>query len=55
MMNFSEYEAARQRTQETIKARENDRLEKQLREASRVPRRGMGIRVTAFVMALFRV
>ena len=54
-MYSPEYDLAKERMAEAIKSREQDRLARQLRQAGRTSRKGMGIRTVGFVMALFRV
>jgi hypothetical protein len=54
-MNYYEYELAKQRMADVVKTCERDHLDRQLRLASRGPRKSLAVRSVAFVMALFRV
>ncbi|MBA3426905.1 MAG: hypothetical protein H0U04_20750 [Rubrobacter sp.] len=53
-MYYYEHSWAKERMAEAIRDHEQDRLGRELRLATRVSRRGMVIRVTTFVMTLFR-
>ena len=55
-MLYGDYEhvLAKERMQSAIREREHDRLVKQLRSASRSPRRGLIARSVALITSLFR-
>ena len=55
-MLYSDYEhvLAKERMESAIREREQDRLVKQLRSASRSPRRGLIARSVALITSLFR-
>ena len=55
-MLYGDYEhvLAKERMQTAIREREQDRLVKQLRSASRSPRRGLIARSVALITSLFR-
>lgn len=53
-MNSYEYELGKQRMADVVRNREQERLNRELRLASRGPRKSLAVRGMAFIVGMFR-
>ena len=53
-MNSYEYELGKQRMADVVRGREQERLDRELRLASRGPRKSLAVRGMAFIVGMFR-
>lgn len=53
-MNSYEYDLGKQRMDDVVRGREQDRLSRELRLSSRGPRKSLAVRGVAFILGMFR-